>query len=406
MFSQSVEMLLNVTYREAVSRRHAHLTLEHLLYVMAHDLEGEEILAACGADIPRLRQDLDTFLRSASNNCPRGRTRTRTDARLPADPADGRAARAERGRTRSARATCWRRSCSSALVCRHAARVPRRDPARHSQLHLARGQQGAAGTRPASSFGEGGRRGRAPGRRGDECRAGPARRLRLQPDRARRSRQARSGDRPCRRDEPHARGALPPEEEQPRLRRRRRRRQDGDRRGPRAEAARRRRARDPEGRVGLLPRHRGPARRHALPRRLRGALQGGHRSAPKKRPLPSSSSTRCTPWSGPGPPPAARWTSPTSSSRSSPRARSGSWARRRSRSSSTSRRTGRSRRRVQRIDVDEPPTRATPSASCRGCARATRSTTRSGTRTGRSRWRRASRGGTCATCGCPTARST
>ena len=63
MFSQSVEMLLNVTYREAVSRRHAHLTLEHLLYVMAHDLEGEKILAACGADIPRLRRDLDTFLR-------------------------------------------------------------------------------------------------------------------------------------------------------------------------------------------------------------------------------------------------------------------------------------------------------------------------------------------------------
>jgi ATP-dependent Clp protease ATP-binding subunit ClpA len=63
VFSQSVEMLLNVTYREAVSRRHAHLTLEHLLYVMAHDLEGEKILAACGADIPRLRRDLDTFLR-------------------------------------------------------------------------------------------------------------------------------------------------------------------------------------------------------------------------------------------------------------------------------------------------------------------------------------------------------
>jgi ATP-dependent Clp protease ATP-binding subunit ClpA len=63
VFSASVEMLLNVTYREAVSRRHAHLTLEHLLYVMAHDLEGEKILAACGVDLPRLRKELDTFLR-------------------------------------------------------------------------------------------------------------------------------------------------------------------------------------------------------------------------------------------------------------------------------------------------------------------------------------------------------
>ena len=58
MFSASVEMLLHVAYREATSRRHAHLTLEHLLYVLAHDAEGEQILAACGADLARLRQEL------------------------------------------------------------------------------------------------------------------------------------------------------------------------------------------------------------------------------------------------------------------------------------------------------------------------------------------------------------
>ena len=37
MFSASVELLLGVAYREATSRRHTHLTLEHLLYVLAHD---------------------------------------------------------------------------------------------------------------------------------------------------------------------------------------------------------------------------------------------------------------------------------------------------------------------------------------------------------------------------------
>ncbi|MPY90833.1 MAG: AAA domain-containing protein [Luteitalea sp.] len=62
MFSSSVELLLGVAYREAVSRRHTHLTLEHLLYVLAHDPEGERILTACGADLPRLRHDLDRFL--------------------------------------------------------------------------------------------------------------------------------------------------------------------------------------------------------------------------------------------------------------------------------------------------------------------------------------------------------
>jgi ATP-dependent Clp protease ATP-binding subunit ClpA len=65
-------MLLHVTYREAVSRRHAHLTLEHLLYVMAHDIEGEKILAACGVDLPRLRKELDTFLRERIEQLPVG----------------------------------------------------------------------------------------------------------------------------------------------------------------------------------------------------------------------------------------------------------------------------------------------------------------------------------------------
>ena len=62
MFSASLELILNVAYREATSRRHTHLTLEHLLYALAHDPEGERILAACGADLPALRRTLDEFL--------------------------------------------------------------------------------------------------------------------------------------------------------------------------------------------------------------------------------------------------------------------------------------------------------------------------------------------------------
>ena len=62
MFSASLELILNVAYREAASRRHTHLTLEHLLYALAHEPEGERILAACGADLPVLRRTLDEFL--------------------------------------------------------------------------------------------------------------------------------------------------------------------------------------------------------------------------------------------------------------------------------------------------------------------------------------------------------
>ncbi|HVL68662.1 MAG TPA: ATP-dependent Clp protease ATP-binding subunit ClpA [Vicinamibacterales bacterium] len=72
MFSPALEIVLTVAYREATSRRHAHLTLEHLLYALAHDLDGERILAACGADLPQLRRDLDRYLNESVEQFARG----------------------------------------------------------------------------------------------------------------------------------------------------------------------------------------------------------------------------------------------------------------------------------------------------------------------------------------------
>jgi ATP-dependent Clp protease ATP-binding subunit ClpA len=72
MFSASLEIVLTVAYREATSRRHTHLTLEHLLYALAHDLDGERILAACGADLPQLRRDLDKYLKESVEQFSRG----------------------------------------------------------------------------------------------------------------------------------------------------------------------------------------------------------------------------------------------------------------------------------------------------------------------------------------------
>ena len=72
MFSAALEIVLTVAYREATSRRHAHLTLEHLLYALAHDLDGERILAACGADLPQLRMDLDKYLNDSVEQFSRG----------------------------------------------------------------------------------------------------------------------------------------------------------------------------------------------------------------------------------------------------------------------------------------------------------------------------------------------
>src|SRR5947207_14526132 len=81
VFSAAVEVVLTIAYREAVSRRHAYVTLEHLLYALAHDNDGERILAACGADLPRLRRDLDGYLSESREQLKRG------DARQPGQTA-------------------------------------------------------------------------------------------------------------------------------------------------------------------------------------------------------------------------------------------------------------------------------------------------------------------------------
>ena len=72
MFSPALEVVLNITYREAVARRHAYLTLEHLLYVLAHDPDGERSLGACGADVPVLRRELGAYLDESIEQQPRG----------------------------------------------------------------------------------------------------------------------------------------------------------------------------------------------------------------------------------------------------------------------------------------------------------------------------------------------
>ena len=71
MFSTSLEMVLTVAFREADSRRHAHLTLEHLLYAIVHDPEGEELLTACGADAGGLREELKQHLDRRIEKLPR-----------------------------------------------------------------------------------------------------------------------------------------------------------------------------------------------------------------------------------------------------------------------------------------------------------------------------------------------
>src|SRR5687767_9641809 len=75
MFSTAVEVVLHIAFREAVSRRHAYLTLEHLVYAVAHDPDGERILAACGADLSLLRRNVADSLDDSVEALPRGQER-------------------------------------------------------------------------------------------------------------------------------------------------------------------------------------------------------------------------------------------------------------------------------------------------------------------------------------------
>ncbi len=75
MFSTAVEVVLHIAFREAVSRRHAYLTLEHLLYALAHDPDGERILGACGADLHVLRRKISDSLDSSVEALARGQER-------------------------------------------------------------------------------------------------------------------------------------------------------------------------------------------------------------------------------------------------------------------------------------------------------------------------------------------
>jgi len=102
MFSAALELVLTIAFREAVARRHAHLTLEHLLYALAHDPDGERILLACGADLPALRRALGTYLDESIERQKRGTARnpeqTMAFRRVTIPPKPIAKSRAERAR--------------------------------------------------------------------------------------------------------------------------------------------------------------------------------------------------------------------------------------------------------------------------------------------------------------------
>ncbi len=72
MLSKALENALNSAVTEVRERNHEFLTLEHLLYAFVQGDSGADILSACGAEIPKLRNQLERFFDENLEPLPEG----------------------------------------------------------------------------------------------------------------------------------------------------------------------------------------------------------------------------------------------------------------------------------------------------------------------------------------------
>ncbi len=67
MINQKVEMALIMAIREAKTRRHEHVTVEHILFGLLHDEITDRIIAKCGGNVDNLKLSIEQFF---SKNLP------------------------------------------------------------------------------------------------------------------------------------------------------------------------------------------------------------------------------------------------------------------------------------------------------------------------------------------------
>jgi ATP-dependent Clp protease ATP-binding subunit ClpA len=63
-------MALQAAAREAMARRHPYLTVEHLLYALAFDKRGAEVLRGAGASVSKLKNELEKFFENDLEKAP------------------------------------------------------------------------------------------------------------------------------------------------------------------------------------------------------------------------------------------------------------------------------------------------------------------------------------------------
>ncbi len=68
--SRELQLTLQAAFSEAVHRRHAFVTVEHLLFALLHDEGGIEIIHACAGNVEKLVRDLERFFREDMETVP------------------------------------------------------------------------------------------------------------------------------------------------------------------------------------------------------------------------------------------------------------------------------------------------------------------------------------------------
>ena len=73
MINRELELTFAAAIKEAKDRRHEFLSLEHILYAILHDVTGRRILYHCGADVDKLKAQLEKFFAERVEILPEGK---------------------------------------------------------------------------------------------------------------------------------------------------------------------------------------------------------------------------------------------------------------------------------------------------------------------------------------------
>ncbi|SDN59139.1 ATP-dependent Clp protease ATP-binding subunit ClpA [Vreelandella arcis] len=82
MLSKELELTLNTAFTVARSKRHEFMTVEHLLLALLDNASAVDVLKACGANLDKLRSDLQDFINSTTPLIPDGQNDRETQPTL------------------------------------------------------------------------------------------------------------------------------------------------------------------------------------------------------------------------------------------------------------------------------------------------------------------------------------